>query len=281
MAGASRPRLDRILVSVDFAEPSVSAAHWIARHFARDAEIILAHVIEPPPATRSNVMRYPSVETIVNKVHVDVERRLQELCAQVSPERARAEVRVGIPHEELVQLAVSVRADVIVVARQDLSSSGWARIGTTAQRVLRKSAVPILLVAGASDREPAHVLVAVDESDITDDVLQWGGFLSHRFNAKATAMHAAGIEPVPDEDAWIGDEMAKISTAKRMDQRITRKDIRPADSIIEEARELDSDLIVIGSRGAGAANQLLFGSVVESVLLSSPCPVFVVLPQGD
>jgi nucleotide-binding universal stress UspA family protein len=74
--------------------------------------------------------------------------------------------------------------------------------------------------------------------------------------------------------------MSKISTAKKMDQRITRKAIRPADSIIEEARELDTDLIVIGSRGAGAANQLLFGSVVESVLLSSPCPVFVVLPQG-
>ena len=281
MAGASRPRLDRILVSVDFAEPSVSAAHWIARHFARDAEIILAHVIEPPPATRSNVMRYPSVETIVNKVHVDVQRRLAELAGQVSPERARAEVRVGIPHEELVQLAVAVEADVIVVARQDLSSSGWARIGTTAQRVLRKSTVPILLVAGGKDHEPEHVLVAVDESDITDDVLRWGGFLSHRFNAKGTAMHAAGPEPVPDEDAWIGDEMAKVSTAKKMNQRITRKDIRPADSIIEEARELDTDLIVIGSRGAGAASQLLFGSVVESVLLSSPCPVFVVLPQGD
>ena len=101
MAGGSKPRLDRILVSVDFAEPSVNAAHWIARHFADGAEIILAHIIEPPPATRSNVMRYPSVETIVSKAHLDVERRLQELCAAVSPGHCRAEIRVGTPHDEL------------------------------------------------------------------------------------------------------------------------------------------------------------------------------------
>src|SRR5687768_4252870 len=129
MAEAPKPRLERILVSVDFGEPSVTAARWTAEHFAPGAEIILAHIIEPPPATRSNVMRFPSVETIVTKAHVDVERRLQEMCRSLEPARARAEIRVGVPHDELVALAVGTRADLIVVGRQDLTSSGWARIG--------------------------------------------------------------------------------------------------------------------------------------------------------
>ena len=64
-----------------------------------------------------------------------------------------------------------------------------------------------------------------------------------------------------------------------MEPRITRSPVRPAESIIEEARNLDSELVVIGSRGAGAADQMLFGSVAESVLLASPCPVLVVLPS--
>src|SRR5687768_12889548 len=132
-------RLDRILVSIDFGDQSILAARWIASHFAPEAEIVLAHVIEPPPATRANVMRYPSVETIVSKVHVDVERRLNELCTSIAPGRARSEIRVGTPHDELVQLATAIEADIIVVGRQDLESSGWARIGATAQRVLRKS----------------------------------------------------------------------------------------------------------------------------------------------
>jgi nucleotide-binding universal stress UspA family protein len=278
MAQASKPGLERILVSVDFGDPSIVAARWTAEFFAPDAEIILAHIIEPPPATRSNVMRFPSVETIVTKAHVDVEHRLQEMCRSLNPARARAEIRVGVPHDELVQLAITTGADMIVIGRQDLTSSGWARIGTTAQRILRKSKVPILLVAGPAPHAPEHVLVAIDESSSTDDVLRWGSFVSHRFSAKATVVHAASVDDPPEEDTWVTTEIKKVSGSATMDQRITRSSIRPAESIIDEARALRTELIVIGSRGAGAADQMLFGSVAESVLLASPCPVLVVLP---
>ncbi len=278
MASPVKPRLDRILVSVDFAEPSLIAARWAASSFAPEAEIILAHIIEPPPATRSNVMRYPSMETIVSKVHIDAQKRLSELCDVVAPGRARPEIRVGIPHDELVLLAGSVAADVIVVGRQDLMSSGWARVGVTAQRILRKSQLPVLLVAGVRDGMPEKLLVAVDESDTTSQVIKWGAFLSQQFSAKATVVHAAGIEEAPDEDAWIDTEIGKVASVAAMEPRITRTSSRPAESIVEEARSLGSELIVIGSRGVGAASQLLFGSVAESVLLSSPCPVLVVLP---
>ncbi len=279
MTHPAKPRLDRVLVSVDFAEPSLIAARWAASWFAPDAEIVLAHIIEPPPATRSNVMRYPSMETIVNKVHIDSEKRLADLCEEVAPGRARSEIRVGIPHDEIVQVAASVAADVIVVGRQDLLSSGWARIGVTAQRILRKSDVPVLLVTGVGKSSPQKLLVAVDESESTSQVIRWGAFLSQHFSAKATVVHAAGVEEAPDEDAWINTEIERGSGVAAMETRITRTSSRPAESIVEEARSLGSELIVIGSRGVGAANQLLFGSVAESVLLSSPCPVLVVLPE--
>jgi nucleotide-binding universal stress UspA family protein len=279
MARAETPQVKRILVSVDFGEPSILAASWVAHHFAPDAEIILGHIIEPPPATRTNVMRFPSAETIVKKVHVDAEHRLRELCETIAPGRAKQEIRVGTPYEELVNLATNTRSDIIVLGRQDLGSTGFARIGGTAQRVLRRSKVPILLVAGARNHPPRHILVAVDESETTDKVIGWGAALSHAFDAKATVVHAAGPEPTPDDDEWITSELGKIPGAASMEPRITRKPVRPAESIVEEARALRSELIVIGSRGAGAADQALFGSVAESVLLTSPCPVLVILPE--
>jgi nucleotide-binding universal stress UspA family protein len=280
MRAASEVRLDRILISVDFAEPSLTAARWVADHFAPSADLILAHIIEPPPATRSSVIRYPSVETIVSRAHIDVQTRLDELCKSISPSRARSEIRVGSPNDELVQLAESIEADVIVVGRQELASSGWARIGVTAQRVLRKASVPILLVTGVQDHAPDNLLIAVDESPATEEVLRWGAFLSQEFSAQATVLHAAGPEPSPDEDEWIEEGIGKVHAGSRLTGRITRTATRPAESIVAEARNLKTELIVIGSRGAGAANQLLFGSVAESVLLSSPCPVLVVLPSG-
>ena len=278
MTSASEPQIRRVLVSVDFADPSIEAARWVADYFAPSAELILAHIIEPPPATRSNVIRYPSVETIVSRAHIDVQKRLEELCKSISPVRARPEIRVGWPHDELVQLAESTGADLIVVGRQDLGSSGWARIGATAQRVLRKSPVPILLVTGVPDHAPDNLLIAVDESEITSKVIGWGAYLAEKFSAKASVLHAAGVEPSPDDDEWMDDEIGRVMSGSTLARRITREAMRPAESIIAEAKKMETELIVIGSRGAGAANQLLFGSVAESVLLSSPCPVLVVLP---
>lgn len=278
MSRSTRPRLDRIIVAVDFSEASVLAARWAADHFAPEAEIVLVHIIEPPPATRSSVMRFPSMETIVNKAHSVVETRLDELRNSIAPSRSRAEIRVGSPHDELVQLAVAIGADTIVVGRQDLSSSGWARVGATAQRVARKTSLPVLLVAGAQPRTPGQVVIAVDDSDMTDDVLRWGAFLAERFTAKVTVVHAAG-DDAPDEDVrWITEQIGAVGGGASMQQRVTRTPVRPAEAIIAEARDLRSELLVIGSRGAGAAHQMLFGSVAESVLLSSPCPVFVVVP---
>ena len=280
MSGAVRPALDRVLVAIDFSDASIAAARWTADHLASSAEIILAHVIEPPPATRASVMRYPSMETIVNKAHLEVEARLNDLCNAISPDRARAEIRVGIPHDELVFLTSQTGSDLIVVGRQDLASSGWARVGATAQRVIRKSTTPILLVAGAQDHTPDRLLIAVDESDMTDDVLTWGTFLVARFSAKGILMHAAGSEEQEDSGEWMSVESAKIAGAASLQQLVTRSDVRPAESIIAEARRTKAELVVIGSRGAGGANQMLFGTVAEAVLLSAPCPVLVVLPPS-
>ena len=52
----------------------------------------------------------------------------------------------------------------------------------------------------------------------------------------------------------------------------------PADEIIDAAKELGADLIVIGSRGWGEIRSVLLGSVSERVLHLAHCPVLIVRP---
>ena len=50
----------------------------------------------------------------------------------------------------------------------------------------------------------------------------------------------------------------------------------PKDAIVEEARDWDADLIVLGSHGYGRVKRLVLGSVALAVVASAPCSVQVV-----
>ena len=51
---------------------------------------------------------------------------------------------------------------------------------------------------------------------------------------------------------------------------------RPADKIIETAKEGNFNLIVMGSRGLGGVKQLFLGSVSDRAADEAPCPVLIV-----
>jgi nucleotide-binding universal stress UspA family protein len=54
----------------------------------------------------------------------------------------------------------------------------------------------------------------------------------------------------------------------------------PAAAVVGAARALKPDLIVMATHGRSGLEHLVLGSVVESVLRSTPVPVLVVRPEG-
>jgi nucleotide-binding universal stress UspA family protein len=50
----------------------------------------------------------------------------------------------------------------------------------------------------------------------------------------------------------------------------------PVDRIVAAARDIQADLIVLGSRGLGGWNSYLLGSVSDGVLHHAHCPVLIV-----
>jgi len=60
-------------------------------------------------------------------------------------------------------------------------------------------------------------------------------------------------------------------------QTIEARGIEVGKTIVEEARGVDADLIVVGSGGKNLAKRIVLGSVSSKVVHGSPCDVLVVL----
>ena len=86
-----------------------------------------------------------------------------------------------------------------------------------------------------------------------------------------------GLPEEHDEAERVIDEV----TGELRERGVTSIETRleqgdPAHQIVACARELHADLIVLGSRHHSAARELFVGSVAESVVRDSPCPVLLI-----
>lgn len=300
------PEIERVVVAIDFSEPSLQAARWVAHDFAPGAELILVHAIHLPPARLSFTDRPEERRRLVETTRMGAEVRLRQLSESIATGLVWLEVRVGEPSEEIVRVATEYDADLVVVGPPE----GRPGIrGTTVQRVLRRSTVPVLLArprrsAKLNGQRP-QLLAAVDDSTVTSAVLEWGRYLAQRLSVHATVVHAldgthyssvAGraesvgwpdvytprygppsvITDIRAAERWLTERVRALDGGTEMTPVVTGRLSSPADVILEEADARDAELIVLGSRGAGAVPRLLFGSVAEQVLLGASCPVLVV-----
>ena len=94
---------------------------------------------------------------------------------------------------------------------------------------------------------------------------------------------AAYMAPLPDMEKHVQDVVAKaaetIKAAGFTIETVTRRgDARAV--IVDEAKEWNADLIVVGSHGYTGIRRLLLGSVAQYVVSHAPCSVEVVRQKG-
>jgi nucleotide-binding universal stress UspA family protein len=140
-----------------------------------------------------------------------------------------------------------------------------------------------------------NILVATDFGDASDAALRYGRALAHRFDATLHVLHvtehllsAALAGEYAAAPAEIREDLERVAQ-QRSDALLTDDDRRtlkatavtvnhgsPAVAIVEHARTVPVDLIVLGTHGRGALGHLFLGNVAERVVRTAPCPVLTV-----
>jgi nucleotide-binding universal stress UspA family protein len=134
-----------------------------------------------------------------------------------------------------------------------------------------------------------HVLVAIDGSPASGEVLRRAGALAASVGAHLSALHVA--TPVvssfdtprahvrAERDARLEGERLLGEALRAVGGMLLETEVRvgnPAEIICRRAAEIGVDLVVVGSRRPGRIDRLLLGSVSGAVLECAPCSVLVV-----
>lgn len=144
--------------------------------------------------------------------------------------------------------------------------------------------------------EIRKILVPVDGSENSHRALEYAGYLAERCGAAVDLLHviklssAVGLFSDPGTGIYIPEgviEGIQEAGRKIVDEALSLlpagvtahayvEDGAPTEAVVAFAAERGHDLIVVGSRGLGAIQQMVFGSVSSYVLHRAQCPVMVI-----
>jgi nucleotide-binding universal stress UspA family protein len=142
------------------------------------------------------------------------------------------------------------------------------------------------------------IVVATDGSDSVRRAVDVAVDIAARFDAEVHAVYVVDsgeVESTPDEvredlrDALDDHgesalEQVTDAAAERdpdLDVTVEVREGRPASEISGYAREVDADVVAMGTRGRHGENRFLIGSVAERVVRTCPIPVLTVRQLTD
>jgi len=144
----------------------------------------------------------------------------------------------------------------------------------------------------------SHLLVPTDGSELSMAALDQAIGLAEALGARITVLHAQPPVPLPilgmgdaidpvTVDAMVrasrqgaervmAEALERVHAAGQEPRQQAVEHTSPHAAIVEAARSLGCDLIVMASHGRRGLEGLLLGSETQKVLATSPCPVLVV-----
>jgi nucleotide-binding universal stress UspA family protein len=139
-----------------------------------------------------------------------------------------------------------------------------------------------------------NILVAVDFSEVTDEVISKAVTLSKALHGQLRILHVDDSAPYsyapkddsspdlkpqkavsPVEETRLGAIRTRLSK-EQLEADYRSMEGPAADIILSAAREFDADMIVIGAHEHGKFYHFLFGDTTESLIRHAHCPILVV-----
>lgn len=283
----------RILCATDLTSRSDSALHravTLARQTG--ARLTVVHAIGERPPGR--VMRMQ-----INRAYVQLLSKLENTF-NAELEFVDVVVRAGAPRQVIIDAANEVDADLVVMAPPRPRRFDWI-VGTTAERFIRATSRPLLVVHRPVEGSYRNVALATDLSNASVPMLRTAARLGVLDHAYATLMHAsqvpyqnmlraAGVNEDSIEHYYLSyqQELAQrlesmlISAGLAAERTHVRVRTDPPAVAIREVIEREQpELLAIGASRWFLLKRVFIGSVADQLLRAPMCDMLVIPHRSD
>jgi nucleotide-binding universal stress UspA family protein len=285
-----------VLAATDFSPAARHAAGRAARvAHETGAALALLHVL--PGGSLAELRQWLGAgHALEQQLHADAQAQLHQAAEALQRERqvpVRTLQASGTAFEEIAREAEDQDAALVVLGAR---GAGYLRrlvLGSTSERLLRRSRRPLLVVRQMPHEPYRRALVAIDFSPWSAQAL-----VAARRVAPGAWLLLLSVFQVPFEDKlrFAGVDAATVehyrrqarSEALRRLQVLAQQaglkagewepQVAEGDAsmrIVEAEQAQDCDLVVLGKHGQSATEELLLGSVTKHVLAEGSADVLV------
>ena len=284
-------------LATDFSTPARRAYIYAVKFSSTlQSSLILLHVVKALPEFDT---WSPSGRRLLHQLRTKALLELGRMARIAQDAGVSVEHRliVGIPEDAILKTAEESGAAFIAMGTH--GRTGWDRLqlGSNTEAMLRKAPCPVLTVHDATAADVPlnprrvklkRILVAMDFSASSGAAFRSAVRLARQFDARVVLVHAFD----PAKGARSGRGHAGDSIRQRADRRLQQAVAagqaerhvaerilefgNPVKVILDQAKRVTADLIVMGTNGRRHMHRLVMGSVAESVVRRGGCPVLVV-----
>lgn len=278
----------KIMVATDLSERSAHAVQRAVQLIRRQGggEWCLMHAVSGDA----------SPEDIASTVR-QAESLLQDQAEQLGEQagsRPSVIVASGEPHRVVVESAQSFGADLLVVGNHGKGSLSDYFVGTTLERMVRSSLLPVLRVVGPVTAEYRHTLLALDPSVvslqaarrarelglldpqncdavsalelITSGVMLEAGLSAETLEVQSRERHQQLLKRLEDEGVALDSERVQVHMGS------------PEAVVAEGLRNTGADLLVFGTHAREGVSRLVLGSVASRLLATQSVDALIIPP---
>ncbi|MBD3413108.1 MAG: hypothetical protein GF421_01590 [Candidatus Aminicenantes bacterium] len=284
--------IKKILWATDFSDEAQEALLY-TEAFARafKAQVVALHVVpdfSPALYDAAEVIKGEIAERVAS-VKEEKKKKIKDIEKSKSIS-IKAIIKEGNPAKKIIETSEKEKADLIVLGRRGLSAVEKLFIGSVANKVLRNSSIPLLLIP-KNHAQPRFkkILVPTDFSDQEEKERDYAWKLAKKFDSHLLLLHVLELHDYKFPPRVLDEMFEKVEQRLKQRKKREREDIQVSEKVFHSinaalgitdyAEENKADMIVMSTCVQSQWERFFLGSTTEKVISFSSVPVLAIPPS--